>query len=113
MWNVEDALKNVKVKSSPGNSLIGYFHLRSAFEANPCFFTSMVTRIINNEDFDDIFCSMKVVPVFKTAKRLPPDNCKAFRAICCGETLFKCCEFIFVAKIRSILEKRLSDFQHA
>ena len=103
------------MNTSPGPDKISYFHLKSAFEANPRFFTVMVNRIINNEDFDPSFCKMDIIPIFKkgSAKKLSPDSPKAFRPVALASTLLKLSETIFITKVRDIIESKLSDFQHA
>jgi hypothetical protein len=101
------------MNTSPGPDNIGYFHLKSAFEANPEFFTKMISNILNNKDFDQSFCKMNIIPIYKSAKKLPPDQPKAFRAVALSLTLVKLTESVFLAKVRNIIESKLKDFQHA
>ena len=103
------------MNTSPGPEKIGYFHLKSAFNANPTFFTSMVYNIINNKDFDSSFCKMDIIPIFKqrSGKKLSPDSVKSFRPVALASNLLKLNETIFISKVRNIIENKLSDFQHA
>ena len=113
--DIEAAFAKCKMNTSPGPDKIGYFHLKSAFEANPLFFTCMVRNIINNKDFDSSFCKMDIIPIFKKGsnKKLSPDSVKAFRPVALASTLLKLNETIFINKVRGIIEGKLSDFQHA
>ena len=113
--DVENALAKCKMNSTPGPDKISQFHLKSAFDADRSFFTQMVYNVINNKDFDPSFCKMDVIPIFKqrSAKKLSTDSVKAFRPVCMASCLFKLCECIFVAKVRTTIEEKLSDFQHA
>ena len=103
------------MNTSPGPDKISYFHLKSAFEANPMFFTVMLNNIINNKDFDPSFCKMDIIPIFKkgSAKKLTTDTPKGFRPVALASNLLKLSETIFISKVRNIMESKLSDFQHA
>ena len=83
------------------------------FEANPKFVTSLVERIINNLEYHENFSKMTVIPIYKTAKRLPTDDPAAFRPVALGETIFKLAETVFINKIRDKIEKEVGDFQNA
>ncbi len=61
--DIENAFTKCKMNTSPGPSKIGYFHLKSAYDANPTFFTTMIENILNNEDFDPMFCKMDIIPI--------------------------------------------------
>ena len=61
--DIEYALLNSNMNSAPGPDKITYFHLRSCFNANKKFFTEMISRVINNQEYDNSFSTMTIIPI--------------------------------------------------
>ena len=97
------------MNSSPGPDKITYFHLRSCFKANKLFFTEMISRIINNKEYDCSFSTMTIIPIYKTNKNKSPDDPAAFRAVALASTIFKTVEFIYIEKVRTLVESEIGD----
>jgi len=83
------------------------------FEANPKFITTLVERIINNLEYHENFSKMTIIPIYKSAKKLPTDDPAGFRPVALSETIFKLAESVFIFKVRDKIESEVGDFQNA
>jgi len=54
----------------------------------------MISRIINNQEYDPSFSRMTIIPIYKTAKHKSPDDPAAFRPVALASTIWKTTEFI-------------------
>ena len=113
MLDVLIALKKCKMNTAAGPSKISYKHITSMQEANPNFITTLVERILNNLEYHKNFSKMTIIPIQKTAKRLPTDDPAAFRPVALSETIFKLSETVFINKVRHKIESEAGDFQNA
>jgi hypothetical protein len=52
---------------------------------------------------------MTIIPIYKTNKNKSPDDPAAFRPVALASTIFKTVEFIYIDKVRTLVESAIGD----